>query len=63
MMSHYHINKVTTYTPMLVEGIPLECLVTVPESDRDVGKGLVDGGADNCVVGDGNYYTRHNVLP
>ncbi len=37
----------------MVEGIPLEYLVAVGESDRTTGKGLTDGTADTSVVGTG----------
>ncbi len=53
IMSHYHINNVTTSTTRVVEGVPLECLVAAQESKRDMGKGLADGGADTCVVDTG----------
>ncbi len=63
MMSHYH--NVTTCTLRLVQGVPLEWMVAVGESDRDVGKGLADGGANTCVVGAGwklLNQTQHSAL-
>ncbi len=53
MLAHYHVNNVTTLSPMLVEGVPLDRLVAAGESDRNVGKGLADGGAGTSVVGAG----------